>query len=159
VNISAPNGFKGGVFYLPTSILSFNIIQCTFTNVENNGDGGVIYSNAGNNYTITSCTFEECKSTSGSGGVVYINNTGILTFVNCKFLNNSNSGTSGGNDIYDNTNLASSYSSNNFVQTCSTSESPRIGFSDNTNLDNLLLGIFLFIFCLLIFLFLFMYLY
>jgi hypothetical protein len=58
--------------------------------------------------------------------------------VNCKFMNNS--ATSGGRDIHHSTDLSNSYGSDNFVQTCSLSASPRIGFPGNANIDNLLLG-------------------
>jgi hypothetical protein len=134
------NGFRGGVVYIDNSAgITFNLTQCTFTQIKNAGDGGVIYTNINTNFTITACVFELCSS-NGVGGAIYINNTGIFTFLNSKFLNNS--GNSGGNDIYHSTNLASLYTSNNFVKTCSLSDSPRISFLGNVNLDNLLLGMY-----------------
>jgi hypothetical protein len=140
ISCSSPNGFKGGVFYLDNnSNITFNLTQCTFTNIENGGDGGVIYTNCPTNYTITSCIFENCSSSGGKGGAIYINNTGIFTYIQCRFLNNS--GNSGGNDIDHSTDLSTSYSSYNFVRTCSLSESPRVYFSGGGNVDNLLLGL------------------
>jgi hypothetical protein len=133
-------GFKGGVFYIESSAgVTFDLTQCLFSNIENAGDGGVIYTNTGSSFTLTSCTFEQCSS-GGSGGAIYINSTGIFTFNYCKFLNNS--ANSGGNDISHNTDVSNSYTSDNFVQTCSISDTPRVGFPGSITLDNLLLGMY-----------------
>jgi hypothetical protein len=157
VNISGPNGFKGGVIYIPDLYVDLNLIGCTFVNIDNGGDGGVIYTNTVDNYTITSCIFEQCSASNGSGGMLYINNTGIFTFISCKFMNNS--AFSGGNDIHHSSDLSTSYNSSNFVQTCSLSESPRVAFPDNVTLDNLLLGILFYFILFCFFLFYFFYFY
>jgi hypothetical protein len=56
----------------------------------------------------------------------------------CKFLGNSAAG--GGNDIGHQLNLYNSYSSANFVVTCSDSANDKITFPNGRNLNNLLLG-------------------
>jgi hypothetical protein len=156
VNITGTQGFKGGVFYIDNqSNITFNLSLCNFTNIQNGGDGGVIYSNTGTSYTLTSCVFEQCSSTGGSGGAIYINNTGIFTYISCRFLNNS--ANSGGNDIHHSSNLVSSYSSSQFVQTCSSSSSSRVAFPNNVNVDSLLLGLKMCYFCFYFILFIYLF--
>jgi hypothetical protein len=131
VNISSPNGYIGGVFSIENQENNiFDLTGCNFLNIECYGNGGAIFTNNINNFTLTSCTFKKCESISGSGGCIYINNSGIFTYVNCKFIENYCK--NGGNDIGHYQDLSSIYNTPSniiFTNTCSFSSIPRISFS------------------------------
>jgi hypothetical protein len=135
-NITASGGFKGGVLNVVSDDFSVSLLDCTFKNVSNLDNGGVLYHSNSVGYNAAACVFERCGSTSGSGGVLFISSTGVFTFNNCQFL--SNTANVGGNDIHHGTDMSSSYNWSIFKQTCSTSASPRVAFPGNVNIDYLL---------------------
>jgi hypothetical protein len=142
LNISVPvtPGYAGGVYYVDNqTYASISLTGCSFTNITNNGYGGAIFTNSAFNFTFTTCIFSQCISTNGKGGAIFINSTGIFSYASCRFLENDAG--YGASDIDHNTNILSSYSSVNFLATCSDSSSPRTLFPDGGNLDNFILGV------------------
>jgi hypothetical protein len=146
------NGYCGGVYGVSNDGFSnLTLINDSFRNISNAGNGGAVHTACTRNFTLTACSFELCSSTSKSGGAVYISNTGIFTYVSCRFYDNT--AATGGKDVGHGQNILSSYSSSNFLHSCSNSTNNRIAFPDNSNLNHLLLGMFDMIVCIFIYYF------
>jgi hypothetical protein len=146
-NISAPNnqGFRGAVYGVDNqAYTSLTLTNDSFTDITNRNDGGAIHTNCPRNFTLSSCSFENCQATNGRGGAIFINSSGIFTYLYCRFYNNSASVANGGNDVGHNMDIYVLYTSSNFVVTCSNSAGIKVAFPDGQNLNNLLLGVFIF---------------
>jgi hypothetical protein len=136
--VTNANGYRGGVYGVSNDGFSnLTLTNDSFRNISNAGNGGAVHTACTKNFTLTACTFELC-STTKSGGAIFINSTGIFTYVSCRFYNNTAS--SGGKDVGHNQNIQSSYSSSNFMHTCSNNIDNRVVFPDGSNLNHLLLG-------------------